>query len=235
MTAGSAVSADVPLLKSFADLASASDDAIRVFASERGLLYICRRHKRVATHADPPCGLGLGVRAPKTWTEPVESWRELAGRITAALALAEALGRGGDWRPAARVLWRPMAAGITTDDTARDLLRRMLSLMLRIARIQPILRWRPDGSAEVTLGAGPFPGLYGAIVGQLLLAIAGGAALAVCSNCARAYEPSRRPRLGQRHYCPDCRQSNVPQRDASRDWYRRNRARLASAGPPPSD
>jgi hypothetical protein len=47
---------------------------------------------------------------------------------------------------------------------------------------------------------------------ELAQDVAGAAAVAFCSSCALPYTALRRPKAGQRNYCPECRAANVPQR-----------------------
>ena len=53
--------------------------------------------------------------------------------------------------------------------------------------------------------------------------VADGERLASCSGCGIIYNPDRRPTATRRSYCRDCRESGVPERDASRKYRDRKR------------
>jgi hypothetical protein len=48
--------------------------------------------------------------------------------------------------------------------------------------------------------------------------------MAFCSGCGEAYAPDYSRRRGNRTYCEVCRGAKIPERDASRDYRRRERA-----------
>jgi hypothetical protein len=52
---------------------------------------------------------------------------------------------------------------------------------------------------------------------ELLEEVCGTGTFAFCSHCARAYRVNRRPKTGQRRFCPECRAASVPKRLHMRD------------------
>jgi hypothetical protein len=65
---------------------------------------------------------------------------------------------------------------------------------------------------------------------RLASAMCQGRETVICDHCSIPYSPSRRPRAGSRHYCPNCRASKFPERYASRDY--RERKLQAAEGQP---
>jgi hypothetical protein len=76
----------------------------------------------------------------------------------------------------------------------------------------------------------PQSGLLGIIIQQIAQAIVT-SHWAICSACAAPYQPERKPRKGQRRYCPACRRADIPHLHAVRDYRQRaSRARPTSRG-----
>jgi hypothetical protein len=64
-------------------------------------------------------------------------------------------------------------------------------------------------------------GLFGTIAMQLLRAVTGHMAPEICDGCGEPYLPAkRRPKRGQKHWCPDCKKKGVP----TREWRAAKRA-----------
>jgi hypothetical protein len=111
---------------------------------------------------------------------------------------------------------RTLVAG-TVAGVALDLVNR--------ADLRPALEPRSSGKGDprfelVFSNSIANPSLFGALVIQVLAAIAG-TGFAACSSCGAPYVPKRRPRSKGRHYCTDCGRPA-----ALRDAKAAHRARL---------
>ena len=199
-------------LTRFVRLADADGPAILRFARQYGVLI--------------PGALG---RPP--YSEPLELWRHYARQARALLNIAARLHRD---EPGELAEWQAVYARQPLMDQAqleklagapvesqRFFVEMAVNEWLKMASVQPEFQWR-YGSPRITLsGAGLFP----ALALQLMAAIARTDGLALCTGCGSPYTPKRRPRTGTRHYCQECRDAGVPQRDAARDYRARRRAR----------
>lgn len=173
-------------------------------------------------------------RPDGTWlaVERVEDYLGLAKRLRAALSIGidlktgdrRRLGEERAWRdftlgrlgiPSLRMLMAVPAEAETAEQdylVARFYFSAELNEMAEGARLQPSLDWSEVASVSLT------GDLFGLAVLQLMSAIAGSQTLLVCSACGGAYRrTNRRPVLGRRNYCPECRATGRPQRDAKRD------------------
>jgi hypothetical protein len=174
------------------------------------------------------------------WREPLESWRTRARQARSALAIVSALngdqlGRLQDWHrlfpwaadepsvlrrvselplgpaefPAhVRAWWRGYDR-----NKAWDWMRGFITRWIEEANVRPRLFIAFRGRRSVTLGGG---GLLGALTVQLLYAITRTHGLVTCSACQGTFTPPRQPAPGRRRYCPACRESGAPARDATR-------------------
>ena len=79
-----------------------------------------------------------------------------------------------------------------------------------------------DGQPRVRPGASK---LFGVLITQIAHTIARTDQLTVCAGCERPFTPKRPLSRGSRQYCPQCRKAKLPERDAARDWRRRERLR----------
>jgi len=79
-----------------------------------------------------------------------------------------------------------------------------------------------DGSLQVQPYASD---LFGVLITQIAHVIARSDQTAMCAGCRYPFTPKRPIVRGVRQYCNRCRKRKVPQRDASRDWRRRVRAK----------
>jgi hypothetical protein len=67
-------------------------------------------------------------------------------------------------------------------------------------------------------------GLFGAIALQLALAVGQSLGTAVCVHCRKEYSlTARRPKAGQRNFCPECRLEGIPSRYSLTDYRERVR------------
>ncbi len=217
-------------------------DGVLKFAQRYGPLALCA-HGVPATHnptIDDPVGIdrGLGCRPVRRtaddgedeYTEPVAAWLRLAAQARAILDVAASLHHNR--RPDARS-WR-LAMGYSEDGTGataapptpidpgrladcRDWLSVRISWWLLFDPPRPAFHWRKP-RPDVVLVCGTF----GHIALQLAAACAGTADLMRCDGCRQPYiREGRRAQAGRRNYCPDCRDSGAPQRDAKADFRQR--------------
>lgn len=133
----------------------------------------------------------------------------------------------------------------TTLDGQREALAAVIGAWLAIGAVRPALTWGgPGRPAEPAMALGVTT-LFGGLVLELLLSIAGKVGVALCSGCGVPYVPDRRlpsARFGEvpRRYCADCRDKHAAQNAASKRWRDKNpgyaskrRAKLAALDPAP--
>ena len=82
-----------------------------------------------------------------------------------------------------------------------------------LARMRPGIDWRKDEDPKFMVE----PDAFGVVLLQLMHAVSGTHGIAVCYGCNSAYARERKPQAGRRNYCPACRTSGKPWRDAKRD------------------
>ena len=70
--------------------------------------------------------------------------------------------------------------------------------------------------------------LFSGLVWQLMSAVCASGGMAICSGCGKPYTPRRHPVARSRHYCPACRRSGVPVRDAVRAHRERKQMEVSS-------
>jgi len=215
------------MLERFARLATATDDDVLKYALRWGGLMVCH-HRLPSSHNPSPIPYPNPVPRPipwchplgwggHSWWEPIEVWQELAGRALAMLEIAAALRRGqlGAKQAWARVMDGPEAfRGNPGSDLASDanLLSLQVHQWLRMGQVCPhIYSFR--GRFLVRMGGWH---TFRVLAYQLMLAVAGGQAIAVCSGCGDHFKPRRLPATGRRSYCSNCRRRGIPLRDAQR-------------------
>jgi hypothetical protein len=234
------------LLETFVALADADPEAIRDYARKWGILMICE-HGIPAGHSAPRLPMSdvlngptevRGVRGclPQGWPdacwEPVGAWYVLARQARAMLNVAAALHRGvparrGDWHTIVYRTWYGDDQGDPWLDSlnqpthathAQAFLEDSINRWLAWGAVQPILSWSARKYPTIVFDG---YGLFGALAVQLL-AVVCTTGWAICSACGGIYDPGpRRPNPNRRNYCPDCRASGTPQRDAMRDLRKR--------------
>jgi hypothetical protein len=216
------------LLEQFVKLADAPATAIAAYARRWGVLQICPKHRRPGAywHRSEE---GKACR-PMGWPgepyEPIARWRDCARHVRALLNVVAAvhlgeLGRREDWD----ILYENdlVYAGDphVLDDFNLKIARFVISWIiqgwLQLVHVMPFLDWNDPQHPTVRLGGGR---LTGAIALELLFITARTDGLAICAACGIPYVPRpRRPRAGERTYCPDC-----GRKAAVRDAARRYRA-----------
>jgi hypothetical protein len=233
------ISAKPGLLQSFIRLADAPDERILAFARRWGVLELCEhdlplRHLVSGwAHTDAPfyarswCDYRQSEPGGRIW-EPLSAWRTWARRAAATLNVAISFYRNKlppleEWQSA-------ISLGLRSPDDNEPLpptpskgwlrLDHRIHAWLGLTGVVPRVVRNRGVRPQITFGG---TGLFGALSIQLMLAVCRTDGLAVCSSCASAFVPKRRPRHG-RAYCDDCRESKKPKRDASADDRKRKLA-----------
>jgi hypothetical protein len=239
------------MLDDFLALETASEDHLLAFATRWGVLGLCGCGIP-ASHNPPRPVIRTGpvdADAALPWceqvserrhgrdvfAEPVRAWRDLAGTFRALVNVASELvedrpGAVEDWKR----VWRPRPEGLGPDDSAWRLIRHKVGRdvqgdkvrlenavteLLRMADLRPRFMWRRHKPTfEVVPGS-----LFAALVVELCSAISSTRGLTQCSGCGRFVDDIPPSRPGQRRYCSTCRRTRQPQRDAERDYRRRQR------------
>jgi len=212
----------------------------------------------------------VGYRhAPAVLREPLRLWHRIIGEVAAVYNVAGHLRQDktvamAAWDPLAGIILLPYPeadggasepAQVPVDagplmwvypatlDGQRQALTAILGTWLALGAVRPVITWgdpRHDDPV-VTLGTAT---LFGGLVLELLLAVAGQPGFAMCSGCGRPFTPRRRPPAGpygatRKTFCPTCRVPNedrktpLPQLETARRWraknpdYYRDRQRLA--------
>lgn len=230
------------LLDRFVALAEAPDVGILVFARRFGVLQTCR-HGLPYRH-DPKCKL-RPVRHPAAehafyYREPLAAWRRLAAQVRAVLRIATAverdtLGSAGDWAvvwPETQgrddVLDEGRAEWLATIDGQRYSLVSVVSAFLWVGDVRPrlVCECVKGRGTRVTFALGANR-VFGEVALRLAMTVSRVEGLAICANCKTPYTPKRRPKRGQRSFCPNCGKK-AAQRFASRDYRCRQRAKRES-------
>ena len=195
--------------------------------------------------------------SPNAGREPLRLWRQIIAEIAAVYTIAghlrqgrlveravweplfvacEAPGRPGRpglvefalWEQVFVISLMPEASVLMTVAFQERVLELVLGEWLRLGPVHPLFTWARSGSNRpepvVTLGVTT---LFGGLILELLLAVSGKTGFAICSGCATAYIPHRRPPAGaygaaRATYCPTCRAKDEPQRAAERRWRARH-------------
>jgi hypothetical protein len=101
------------------------------------------------------------------------------------------------------------------------LLAAWLNRWLAWGNVRPEVEW---GDSDDKPALKFRSALFGNLAVQLVLGAAKLEGWAICAHCRREYIPlKRRPKAGQRNFCPECRAANVPRQYAMRDFASRKR------------
>ncbi|MCA1849718.1 MAG: hypothetical protein LC672_01365, partial [Acidobacteria bacterium] len=107
-------------------------------------------------------------------------------------------------------------------DRERTLVADGVNHWLAGGGVQPKVSWKGLRPVITFECPRPYGKLFANLAIQLMMAVSQADAVAICSACGQSYMPRRRPKTGQRRYCPNCK--GVARRDASADYRRRKRA-----------
>lgn len=225
-------------LKDFLDLADCPadlPDAVAAFVRAWGFLGISRAgHGGYSAVDDPadPFSLDLqGSPRDLVWGEPIDIYVALAEVAKCVLSLHDLLQRDAPETgvPLARlgelekvIPWR---LGYTGEFGSRyEAVADTVAQWLDRAKSWP----RPIASDAGVTFEYP-PGLFTYLGCLLADRLVGSTQNVACSGCGEPFTPERTPRSDQNHYCPACRASRVPQREAERAYRARRRAARLSA------
>ncbi len=140
-------------------------------------------------------------------TEPIVSWRRVAGTFVALLNVAAAVAKGKrgdarDWQ----VLYEDVGAesklAPSTIQGGRHEIERILNKWMVRGDVRLRLTWLREDDPSIAIGGnGP---AYGALVALLALVVSRAQGLLLCSNCRVPFVAVRRPPRGEQTYCRDC-------------------------------
>jgi hypothetical protein len=230
---GKQVGPSAGMFEAFYKLADAPPQSVLRFTRKYGVLRICEHGLpcgHIAEISDQCYPLGWHDRQPQQqihcW-EPLEAWRTFSRQALALTKVADRLlqskvGRPEDWQAVyARSglkapWWHPDV------NAERVLIPELVNEWLKLGDVRPTVDWNAhQEKPTVKLGGS---GLFGALAVQLALAVGQSAGFAVCEHCRKEYPPTaRRPKAGQRHFCPECRNAGIPSRYSLADHRERLR------------
>lgn len=209
------------LLTEFCDLRDATDEQIEAFASEWGMLALCRNHPL-------PAGHHYGRECQAAWREPLERWRAASAYIAALRSLGHAVqtGEAGeleDWRlvldPEREDEWADAIAGPKRMETYLIALDYMVR---QWAQLRPVMVW--DDGFRLLFGSGSHASALPAAIGYEALAwLLGARGILICGECAAPFESERVRSPDRSAFCPSCRSNGAAIRAASRNYYRKQK------------
>jgi hypothetical protein len=161
--------------------------------------------------------------------EPLECWWSVAKSFECVVRIAASVRLG---EPTRAEWWTHLLPTIVFSEDRSErsdaealYLSYLLNEWMTMADIHLEYLWGGDG-ARLQVSS---DGLFGALVSDLMLAVAGSDGFAFCSACGLAYIPEQMPRRGQRRFCQECRDLKKDKRAADRD-YREKQRRLRKEG-----
>lgn len=189
-----------------------------------GLVQSTNLWKPIETGIHSSPGFMIEDQGERQWCEPIrseaiEGWLFWSRMAAALLNVAASMTRGqstsrDDWdviiTEESDEIPRLIDSLLARGWAARIYLQEAVNRWLHLANVRLSLSWPiEDEKASLTLEADTF-GLLGI---QLLAALTGAQALAVCDGCDSPYiRPNRRPQTGRANYCPECKAAKVPER-----------------------
>lgn len=211
---------DSAMLERFLSLGDATDAAILRFAKRYGVLALCD-HGAPSSHS-PQC---RPVGWPGPCREALVDWRFFSRSVLATLKISAALTLGktpapADWQVIYSRSGRTAPWWKQSVDADKSAAEDVLNEWLSYAMPRFEVRW--DGvSPELEMKPGA--GMFGSIALQLVLRAGRKDSMAVCFHCGAAYTAQRRPKAGQRNFCPECRRNGIPQQYAHDDFRKKGR------------
>jgi hypothetical protein len=224
------------MFENFLALGEAPEHRILKYAQRWGVLLL-KSHTQARTNsnasATPYSSQRSGPPPESEGIEPIEIWRCYSREFLALMKIANRLangeaGRPEDWNTVyARCFLNAPARSKRvapfwkqTLDNERFMIESNINAWLDLAGVKPYFDWRPGAKRPSIRFGGT--GLLGALALQLAIGVAQAKGLALCTHCASEYPPEqRRPKQGQRHFCPDCRKKGIPTRYSLADYRQR--------------
>src|SRR5581483_2818562 len=115
---------------------------------------------------------------------------------------------------------RPFTVTLEAGGSERKFVEDLVKYWLEIGDVGLQFTWPDSGEPEFRIAGGTF----GLIAFQLMAMLTRSQDIATCSGCGQPYlRQGRRPKFGQRNYCPDCG-VRVANRDRQRALAARRRA-----------
>lgn len=220
------VGAKKGMLESFCTLADAPDCRILEFARRYGILDVQRKSIPWTTRRLFPMLGRVNVDESRGW-QPLGLWRRLSGEAFALLKASSELieGKCVGLDPCigeiAGTLTEPL--GFLHAEAMKLIVAHAVNVWLATADAQPVVIWGGSEKPSIRLGGG---GVFSALAIQLALAIGRSKGFAVCYHCRNEYPPEqRRPKTGQRNFCPVCRAAAIPSLYSGREYEARKRER----------
>ena len=226
---------DGRLLENFARLAQAPDVDIEEFARTWGVLGICK-HGMPHTHNPSPVPIHVAGtlterqlalllasscvprrdrNRPGLWSEQLSSWKTYANQVTAMISIAQALDGG---KRGSKTNWTLLCGTAESVyqmslDTQWLRLTLVVNGWLEMANVRPVVDLDRNGPQVILSGSAT---LFGAIALQMASVLTRADSLSICANCGSTFQPSRKPRKGQRSFCTDCANNRTYSKHAMR-------------------
>jgi hypothetical protein len=249
LPAGQECSPGRGMLEGFIRLFEKTSEGILEYAKRWGVLGICEEHAFPTGHGCPSRG-GPRISVRHAWKysdaellsgqdgDPILAWRQFSEAANSVLRIHAHLNARERpeeelWKLALRPGPHPAFRSVLGDVDwssapwwnrefdVQCLTDLCINRWMRYGGVHPQLDPR-NGSIRFTTD-----GLFGAIAVQLLLIVGGSDGWVICSNpeCWHIYPSPRKPKAGQRHFCPGCRRTGVPKKFADRAYASRRRGR----------
>lgn len=224
--AGIAV-AESGLLEDFLRLDGAEDAAFARFADTHGVLGLCS-HGAVHT-ACPVAGRSAGELTAidnPTDHEALDVWRQWVAHAVRLYAYSRQLqGPNPLSAEQRRLLYDEDFGPPPSLHADRQMVAAALSSWLETGDARLLVTWPGQATLPVLAIGAPIPdrGVFAALGLQLAMAAGRAEGLSTCTSCGVLFAPTRRPRAGQRTFCPACRDAGEPVRFAQRDRLARLR------------
>ena len=208
-----------------------TDPQVLAFVRRFGQLELCWQHGEPWTHlgVDKQCP----VRQDSVWIyEPLDRWQHYVALMNALLAIAIAVrdGKPGNvpnWetiirsRPAdERHHFQPAERIVENVSTAQYYLLDELENLIRLGDVHPAPEWLPGDTVDIRHKGSP----AGLMALQILVAVGGAHAYAICNHCGIGFKQAKKGKPGQRAWCHDCGQK-ASSRQGQRDYRARQRTK----------
>lgn len=182
---------------------------------KRGHCTIAETAAAASTEPCVSCATRRDCWHPLIFWEPISGWLWMSKIARSVVALAVAIysqRRPEDdswtflWEVFGKMAFPPVdprhdALPPYEESAVRTLVSTAIFWWLEAGDVRPMFWWDEQGT-HVEFGGG----LFGALGLQLMRAAGRAHSLSICSGCGQTYQRlNRRPKTGQRNYCPECR------------------------------
>lgn len=169
--------------------------------------------------------------------EPLKIWRYYARFAQAIIGIAanhqeEKLGNNFDWARLHSDRYGFLGSELMNNEDKdissftdklmfeKKLICYGVNIWLNQGNVRPILQYIEGKPVIVFECDNPYGKLFANLAIQLMMVATQTSGVAFCSACNKSYIPKRRPREGERHYCPECGK-RAAWRDAQADKRKR--------------